>query len=543
MFYVVLVLVLITACLAAQLCVCLFARIEARWRRRLSFWTLWVPISLAVSVFLFSFAADDLIFFQSPHYVIGLSAPLCIFNLTLLFSALKGFRTNKESGIPQARSWNAWRSGKRLLTAAALLVVATFLFDLQLRCQLSNLKAATLAESESRPPTLVADEDNAALVALELENSRSLLMEWNARLEDFRLREFDSADPDLAELHECEPAFAIIRKAAEKPAWQLPDNQFAHALLQDDEHVRLLQRTLRLFALHLLTRAERGDTSDIDDNLQSLRQTAAHLTADSATMNLLRGAQAWHMTRATLERLLQSDSLPSNPVLRSLIDEQHNPRRILPEAFSRSKTTFTTMLCDLYLGQLNDEQLKEMGLQNISEMPPPLRAVGHFLDRITKAHDDLIALQWQSEVFDAFAARLSDSTATTDALLDNFRLRIPRGTTLLNADNRHTIFYSVVAISDTQQLINLMAAATLYRREHGTYPIEIGDLIPTYLTAVPISLTDGQAYRLKPAGDGLVIYSTEDSREVESELSNAGFIRRGSARSLTSTALLGDAFR
>ncbi len=50
-------------------------------------------------------------------------------------------------------------------------------------------------------------------------------------------------------------------------------------------------------------------------------------------------------------------------------------------------------------------------------------------------------------------------------------------------------------------------AAELYRREHGSFPTTIDELVPTYLPAVPIDPFDGKPIRYLLDDDGLVIYS------------------------------------
>ncbi len=531
-----------TAFLAARFCVCVFARIESRWRRRTAFWILWSPVCLAVSLFLFSFVADDLTFLRTPSYVVGLSAPLLVFNVTLLISALAGFRADKETRMPRAHSWNGPRIGKRCLAVATLLIVAIFLFDLQLRHQLAELKDETLADWTARPTATIENKDNAALVFLELEDSRDVLSRWDTSLEDVSLRELNPEDALLTGLHECEPAFEAIRRAAKKTAWDLPGDASQHPLMDDDEEARLFHTAVRLFAYDLVVRTELGDTAGTGNDLLCLRKAAAHLASEPTSIGLLCAGQAWSMTTSTFERLLQSRSALSDDVLRSLIDEQYNPRLVLPEALTGAKTAFTSLMCDLYLGELNDQQLEELGLQSISELPATLRVFGGFLDRITTARDDLSALQWRTQVFDSFATRLTDPQATTDELHDQFRMRIPRGTTL-TADSRDMLFYSVVAVNDAQQLMNLMAAATLFRREHGRFPKDTVELTPNYLTEMPRSLRDGEPYRLRTVGDGLVIYSAEDARDIESEPATSGNIRRNSTRFLISTAFLGEEFK
>ena len=247
--------------------------------------------------------------------MIGLSAPLLVFNVTLLISALLGFRTDKETAMPRARSWNRARRAKRFLAVAALMILAILLFDLQLRHQLAELKDKTLADWTARPTATVENKDNAALVFLELEDSRDVLSKWDTSLEDASLRELNSEDEFLTGLRECEPAFQIIRRAAKKTGWDLPGDASQHVLMDDGEEALLFRSAIRLFACDLVVRTEGGNTTETGNDLLCLRKAAAHLASEPTSISLLCAGQAWSMTKSAFERLLQSRSALSDDEL------------------------------------------------------------------------------------------------------------------------------------------------------------------------------------------------------------------------------------
>jgi hypothetical protein len=490
---------------------------------------LWVPVCLAVSLFLFSFVGDDTIFFEMPSFAIGLSATLLVFNLTLPGSALLGFRRDKETAALRARTWNLARTGKRLIAASIMTLLAIILFDLQLQYQLRQLKATTLKEWESQPAQEVADVDNAALVFLELLEHEELLDRWKPVIEDLSLRDFDSDDERLAELDTCKPVFEILRRAAAKPLYRFPGDKGLPTLLEDDKPSRLFVSAVGLFALHTVQQADQGDVDAAWKDLLALRNAAKHQASDPSLTQLMRGAGAWSISNKVCERILRSKNTISNNDLRRLIDEQHNPRLALPNAFASAETAFTLQLCNTYLGTLSDEELDDLNLQHISDLPPIVRFLAHIPDRLMKARDDLIALKARNDVFDSYASRLNDPTATTDDLIHQYRLQLFPVGTMQSGDMRSDAFITIVGISDIQKLSNIMVAATLYERDHGTYPDGTSGLVSTYLTTEPHSLSDGVPYEITSLNGGIVIYRADDAREIEAQLASFGTIEKATA--------------
>jgi hypothetical protein len=59
----------------------------------------------------------------------------------------------------------------------------------------------------------------------------------------------------------------------------------------------------------------------------------------------------------------------------------------------------------------------------------------------------------------------------------------------------------------------VMVAAERYRRAEGHWPAAIADLVPKYLSDVPLDPFDGQALRMHRFEEGLVIYSVGENRK------------------------------
>jgi len=88
---------------------------------------------------------------------------------------------------------------------------------------------------------------------------------------------------------------------------------------------------------------------------------------------------------------------------------------------------------------------------------------------------------------------------------------------------------SSLAVAGTEarhRLAVLGIAAACFRTEEGRYPDKLQELIPDYISAVPIDPFDGKPLRMSPEGDGLVLYSVgmngEDDGGVDDSWSYGG---------------------
>jgi hypothetical protein len=72
--------------------------------------------------------------------------------------------------------------------------------------------------------------------------------------------------------------------------------------------------------------------------------------------------------------------------------------------------------------------------------------------------------------------------------------------------------YHKMLEADRRSRATLRSAATAvaaerFRRDQGRWPAALDELVPAYVTAVPLDPFDGQPLRSRRLGDGFVVYS------------------------------------
>ena len=68
--------------------------------------------------------------------------------------------------------------------------------------------------------------------------------------------------------------------------------------------------------------------------------------------------------------------------------------------------------------------------------------------------------------------------------------------------------HEAAACADARrQALRLGLAAEEYRDRHGRFPKKLDDLVPDYISAVPVDPFDGKPMRMKRTDHGLIVYS------------------------------------
>lgn len=547
MYYLTLLLAITAAVVAARLCVGLVARIGQRWVRRIVFWLLVVPGALIVCGRLFVPVSDDMYMRASPSHVIIVGAPLLAFVLSLIGCGLFGFRSGAEPGIPRAKGWKTGRAALQSIALWPLLILSLFLFDLELQYRLRSLKAKTLETWTSIELPTVADDDNAAVSYAALKNWTEAVTKWHDGYQDeyaeFSIEDVDFADEQLILLtEECEPAFEVIRMGSRRPSFQLRRDRTSPDLYAKDESLELLRRGIQLFYINLLARAHRGEIAEAYSDTQVLLRLAKQLDSDVRRVGRMTAMLSRQLAKDSVQRLLQIDPQPDQEHLVGLIDEQHNPRETLAIVFAWTEAEHVTAMCNHYLWEISEDEQDDLYGPDVQRMPGPIKYLVRMTMRVSSARDDLIATRFCSDVYASFAARYEDPTATSDALVARLGRRIPLGT-ISRVDPRDVLYHWTLASNTDQQLINLMVAATQFHRQHARFPKELTELVPDYLSSVPICGADGNPIRRRPLGNGLVIYGERDEYTIDKDFEELGSVRRHNAiKYLHSSVFLGEAF-
>ena len=68
--------------------------------------------------------------------------------------------------------------------------------------------------------------------------------------------------------------------------------------------------------------------------------------------------------------------------------------------------------------------------------------------------------------------------------------------------------FVISAVNEARfRIVDTALAVERYRLEHGRLPTQLEELVPTYLTAVPVDPVDGQPLRYRHEDEGFVLYS------------------------------------
>lgn len=534
MYYVTVLLAAVSGLAAARLIVGLVARIGNWWVRRLVYWLVVLPLAILASGFAFVPVSDDQYFIKYPSSAAAVATPLIVFNFAILFIGVYGFRTTGSSVVPRARSWNVVSMVKWLGMSITLTLLATLLFDWELRVGLRHLQEASHKRWTAFEVPDVSEQDNAALVYLELEQWRELLQDWKAEYEDVAIEDIDYKSEQVTRMmEECEPAFAALRRGASKPGFYFPRDYSSPDSLANDEPLQLLRHTLQLFHLSIMVTAKQGQMADAIEDVRMLMRVAIHFDYDTRMDGRVVALAARTLATESIQAILRAEETVATADLLSLIDEQHNPRSSLPELFAWAEVEHVTTICDLYLGTMSEEYL---GTPLLSARG---RRLAFTILRLLKGRDEIAALRNKSIIFSSFANRVDDPTATSEALYHELRGQFPQGM----LDGRDFLYGWVVDADTQQKLINTMLATALYQRQYGRYPNELTDLIPEFLDVTPIDLDEGKAIGLRPFGDGVILFSNRCRDTIEREVSSFGTIREHVARDrLNGTVFLGEAW-
>lgn len=567
MYYVCLILAIVSAFFAARFCVSIAAGIDRRWLRRSVFWLAVLPGVLTICLSMIITVGDDMILLRLPRLFIGTLLPTAVFAVTFLIAAFRGFRVDSDS---QTRHANKWKDGRRLIAVVTILGVSLFAYDWQLKKELLHLKSSTLADWRQTPQATISDDQNAAVEFLSLGEFQEVLNNWHTKSQarfgdngfeginsdlffstipnsagiedDYGFTpetldlETDFTDEWFAGFRVCEAAFQRVRDAAVKPQLAIvrhlehpTDEQFA-------TEFSLLLKTLDLFKINLLAEAAAGNLKAAYSDLAVLLATAKLFDTDITSEGRRCGGFARTLAGSAAQHLLYLDPAPPTELLEPLINEKHNPRCRLPELMKWETVLTVIRKCDAHLNLLDEDELDSMwDLEIMNRFPSFLSS------RLAMAGDELPRLENRRRIYTRIAERWKDTSVTGKTLLLEFSNQWPpEGWT--GSDNRDLRFHAANARYDMQQSMNLMIAATLFQIQTGEFPTSVSELVPGILSTVPFSLRDGKEFTLHQFRQGIIICGPADTDTAEQVTSNPNSIRFSDSF-FHGSAFLGAAYR
>lgn len=568
MYYVSLILAIAAAFLAGRFCVSIAAKIDRRWLRRLVFWLVVFPGVSAFCLYTMASFGDDMVLVRWPRLFLGAFMPTTVFAFTFTISAFRGFKVNPDT---QTRRACRWHDNQRLVVCTIALGASLIAYDWQLKNDLIHLKETTLAEWRNTPQEMIPDDQNAATEYLSLSEFRETLDAWDTKAQErfgtggfgtdiddplffntipnpesvkgesvltpeTLYVETDFSDDWFNGLQECEEAFLRLRDGAAKPRLTIirsldnPNNEKLNSQFD------LLASTLKLFQLKLLTVASRGKLQQAYNDVDVLLTIARHFDSDIEIEGQRFGNFARSLAIDAIEHILYLAPKPPATFLKPLIENKHNPRYRLPESMKWGTARFITQMCDTHLGLMKPEEFDLPWNFNVMARFPSFLP-----SRLAMAGDDMALAQARSVIYQKFADGWADRRMTGDKLIEELGAHWPP-LFVAGDDTRDTQLISANIRYDSQQSINLTVAAALYQIKTEEYPANVEQLIPEFLSAVPVSIRDGEDFSLHPFNSGLIISAPYDFDLAVKIVSNRDSTRFAEDLRYGST-LLGPAYR
>jgi hypothetical protein len=446
-------------------------------------------------------------FFYPLSWTVALTAGA---GLVLVQGLRRGGQTE-----PAARSWSV---SKLALVLGALVIVSWITItslDLAVKFQLASVRAEAGAKALSRMPPRPPDRDNAARVYQEAFAALPPMKTplpfwrdvWDRTSEDPPLPAFDPRNENLREfLQAREPGMALLRRAAAMPdCWFEHDYSAGIGMLLPE--VGSLHEGALLLAHDALSKAAHGQSAPALDDLAAVFGIARHIkegepflisvslghSLDQVGTRALEEVLALSPPRADeLGRLSLSDH-PSNQRLLQRACEMEEPLFGLPAFAMLAAPESTLALIDwLRLGGGHLPTLVENAL----------------IYRVFLLTDDLTAYRQVMRELQRLAARpYYESHQGWEEYALSWRTdRRGLMTRLITPATQH--FATMAPEGDAlHHLARLALAMTACRAKKGKYPDQLQELVPEFLSAIPLDPFDGQPLRTKRDEKGILLYS------------------------------------
>ena len=408
-----------------------------------------------------------------------------------------GSRRASETAPMPATRWPRGVIAGALGGAVAVYVGTLLYMDTRVRRDLEEVKAEAVRMAESVAPTPVPDKRNAALVYERAFEAMGELAEnrprsrWLGRIADDRTADVNTAEV-AGFLREHAEALELLRKAA-----LMPDYCFETQFLPMRPNMPIPDLLIHRCAVNLLSldaryRAAKGDMRGALENVAASWRMAGNVAGTPILLNCMIAVSL----DATGSQSVQ-DILASGPVHRTdLRGFPLDPDSSFAEAHMR------VWKMESALVQYTVAQPYTVEVQDGTYSTPH-------------------GIHWRVFIAPAFLAWCSPRMRLAlDVASRPYRLSRKRCARILIVDEGVLATFPIVSLRNVKSSSLAVAAAAAehrlavlgiatacFRTEEGRYPERLAELVPGYISAVPVDPFDGKPLKMLPEGDGVVLYS------------------------------------
>ena len=434
-----------------------------------------------------------------------------------------------DSPTPPPRRWR--RRFRRLLivllvlASVVLVLLAAFVgWHLYLRKVHGDELRAAIARTDELDPgwsleeiearrAVVPDEENGAPV---VRAARKLLPEdwpphdfdnyWDGLLPQQRLRD-DQAAALREFLAELRPALEEARRIEGFPRGRHPITYAENPLETRLPHADDTGKVAVLLRADVLHRVQEGDTEGALRSSQALFNAGRCLGDEPFMITLLARFAFRKKAILCLERAI-AQGTPSEAGLASLqrLLEDEEGQNLLPQVLRGDRAVFHQLFLKFESGRFALEDFDRLGrppqgwqkVSNLWVIPRVMQSHAEILDLLNEAIEAAeLPTEFHADFFEGFH--------------DRARVMSPLARALLSAVSK-TAPANVRAAAELRSAIAAVATER-YRLAHGRWPNDLTDLVPKFLTTVPIDPYDGAPLRYAHPHGGVVLYSLGDDRK------------------------------
>ncbi len=410
--------------------------------------------------------------------------------------------------------------------------LATYLIiDMAAMQQAAEIRAEARALAISAAPAHVPDRDNAALLHQRAAERMGLYHQWNEAWSDewnawldSPDAPFDPSDPKLREFLKKNASMATLwRQAASKP-----DCYFDHdytrpsylMLLHEADHVN---DAARLLAVEARCKAVDGDIRGALDNAQAMFVLAEHVSTVPCLVMQIVAVRVDANAKRTLEAVLNSASVSLDDLVATKAPRHVSYRYRLVQVLRWEEASGLTFMSNVAEGRNRVSVLDDLLGHGLLEEDEPsfmltsgngrsgflgLPAMASFY-RIFLLTDD--AAYWRKSMNQSSELASEPYYRSKDTLETFFDEFDPEPQCVVTRAYFPALYIAVKACArrDAQrEVARVGLAMSVYRADNkGAFPESLQELVPDFLTAVPLDPFDGKPLRLKSTEQDVIVYS------------------------------------
>ncbi len=399
-----------------------------------------------------------------------------------------------------------------LITLVIVLnIIFNIMFGIQLRNKIAELKAEgkPMTIAEIVPPP-VPDEDNAALICktvltlLQVEEGKQI-NKIVRELESFSdiSKWTDEQKQQISQIvnsRDTQYVYELIEEASRKPKSNFNYNYGEGPNLLAPE-LTYMRTAVRLICAKALLEADSGKVSEAFDTLLGGLKFSNHLKDEPLLISQLIRIACDNIIMDCIKSIADSKEIPAEET-NSIMDELYIHQNIEPfiKSMDGERVAFGMWVFERILqGKTKDLEALTFGA---CSPPAPLAMLISFLGKPVFEKDFVCYLTLISKAQDSYNIPYYNKVNGQNEVIPKYCILSNK---LLPAIGR--IREKVAAYQANIDVCRIGLALKIYKAKNGTYPEKLENLVPEFLSEVPIDPFSGKSLKYSSYGNSFKLYS------------------------------------